>query len=76
MRDTGTGILAALQPELFEKFSAAARLGLGGETATDLGLFITRHIVLQHRDKTCAETRGRRSMLLRRAAEDPQPGQL
>lgn len=57
VRDTGIGIPEALQADLFEKFSASARLGVGGETSTGLGLFITRQIVQLHRGKLWAESR-------------------
>jgi two-component system sensor histidine kinase VicK len=56
VRDTGIGIPEALQGELFEKFSTSARSGLGGETSTGLGLFITRQIVQQHRGKLWVES--------------------
>jgi two-component system sensor histidine kinase VicK len=46
-----TGILEALQAGLFDKFSAAARPGVGGEASTGLGLFITKQIVQLHRGK-------------------------
>jgi len=51
VRDTGIGIPQALQGELFEKFSASARMGIGGEASTGLGLFITKQIVQLHRGK-------------------------
>lgn len=56
VRDTGIGIPEALQADLFEKFSAAARTGVGGEPATGLGLFITRQIVQLHRGKVWVES--------------------
>jgi two-component system sensor histidine kinase VicK len=56
VRDTGIGIPAALQADLFEKFSPAARSGVGGEASTGLGLFITRQIVQQHRGKLWVES--------------------
>ncbi|MGI4759326.1 MAG: PAS domain-containing sensor histidine kinase [Janthinobacterium lividum] len=56
VRDTGIGIPQALQEGLFEKFSASARAGVGGEASTGLGLFITRHIVQQHRGKLWVES--------------------
>jgi two-component system sensor histidine kinase VicK len=56
VRDTGIGIPKALQEHLFEKFSASARPGVGGEASTGLGLFITRHIVQQHRGKLWVES--------------------
>jgi two-component system sensor histidine kinase VicK len=48
VQDTGAGIPAALQAHLFDKFSAAAREGLAGESTTGLGLFITQQIVRLH----------------------------
>ena len=57
VQDTGIGIPEVLQAELFEKFSAAARAGVRGETATGLGLFISRQIVLQHQGKLWVESR-------------------
>ena len=51
VQDTGIGIPEGLQANLFEKFSTSARAGVGGEASTGLGLFITRHIVQQHRGK-------------------------
>jgi two-component system sensor histidine kinase VicK len=56
VRDTGIGIPEALQPELFEKFSTAARSGVGGEASTGLGLFITKQIVQLHRGKVWVES--------------------
>ena len=56
VRDTGIGIPEALQGELFEKFSAAARLGVAGEASTGLGLFITKQIVQLHRGKVWVES--------------------
>ncbi|WP_426061245.1 sensor histidine kinase [Hymenobacter sp. B1770] len=57
VQDNGIGIPAALQPGLFEKFSPAARAGVGGEAATGLGLFITGQIVQRHRGKLWVESR-------------------
>lgn len=56
VRDTGIGIPAALQADLFEKFSPAARSGVGGEVSTGLGLFITRQLVQQHRGRIWVES--------------------
>lgn len=56
VRDTGIGIPKNLQASLFEKFSASARVGVGGEASTGLGLFITRHIVQQHRGRLWVES--------------------
>jgi two-component system sensor histidine kinase VicK len=56
VRDTGIGIPAKLQDGLFEKFSMSARAGVGGEDSTGLGLFITQHIVRQHRGKLWVES--------------------
>jgi two-component system sensor histidine kinase VicK len=56
VRDTGIGIPQALQEKLFEKFSASARTGIGGEASTGLGLFITKHIVQLHRGKIWVES--------------------
>jgi len=56
VRDTGIGIPAALQADLFEKFSPASRSGVGGEASTGLGLFITRQIVQLHRGKLWVES--------------------
>ena len=56
VRDTGIGIPEALQADLFEKFSASARPGVGGEAATGLGLFITKQIVQLHRGKLWVES--------------------
>ena len=57
VRDTGIGIPEALQADLFEKFSASARTGVGGETSAGLGLFITKQIVQLHRGKVWVESR-------------------
>ncbi|UOG73325.1 PAS domain-containing sensor histidine kinase [Hymenobacter tibetensis] len=57
VRDTGIGIPEALQEQLFEKFTSSARLGVGGEVSTGLGLFITRQIVQLHRGKLWVESR-------------------
>ena len=51
VRDTGLGIPEALQPHVFDKFTAAARPGLYGDTTTGLGLFITKQIVEMHQGK-------------------------
>lgn len=56
VRDTGIGIPEALQADLFEKFSPSARSGVGGETSTGLGLFITRQLVEQHHGKIWVES--------------------
>jgi two-component system sensor histidine kinase VicK len=56
VRDTGIGIPEALQATLFEKFSASARPGVGGEASTGLGLFITQQIVQLHRGKLWVES--------------------
>ncbi len=48
VQDTGLGIPADLQPHVFDKFSAATRAGLYGDTTTGLGLFITKQIVELH----------------------------
>lgn len=56
VQDTGAGIPAALQPHLFDKFSAAAREGLAGESTTGLGLFITQQIVRLHGGKIWVES--------------------
>ena len=56
VQDSGIGIPKALQAGLFEKFSASSRAGVGGETSTGLGLFITRQIVQQHRGKIWVES--------------------
>ena len=45
VQDTGVGIPPELQGRVFDKFGSAARAGLYGESATGLGLFITRQIV-------------------------------
>jgi two-component system sensor histidine kinase VicK len=57
VQDTGIGIPQALHADLFEKFSASARTGVGGEASTGLGLFITQQIVQQHRGKILVESR-------------------
>jgi two-component system sensor histidine kinase VicK len=56
VQDTGIGISESLQADLFEKFSTSGRAGVGGEASTGLGLFITRHIVQQHRGKIWVES--------------------
>ncbi len=45
--DTGIGIPAAILPQLFEKFTKAARRGTDDEPGTGLGLAITKHLVEQ-----------------------------
>jgi two-component system sensor histidine kinase VicK len=57
VQDTGLGIPAALQPHVFDKFSAAARQGLYGDTTTGLGLFITKQIVELHHGKIWLESK-------------------
>jgi two-component system sensor histidine kinase VicK len=56
VQDTGIGIPEVLQATLFEKFSASARAGIGGEASTGLGLFITKQIVEQHRGNIWVES--------------------
>jgi two-component system sensor histidine kinase VicK len=46
--DTGVGIPAALQPELFERFTKSRRPGLRGEQTTGLGMSVMRTIVGLH----------------------------
>ncbi|GAB3637791.1 hypothetical protein GCM10027422_33810 [Hymenobacter arcticus] len=56
VQDTGIGIAPALQRHIFDKFSAAARSGLYGESTTGLGLFITQQIVRLHGGKIWLES--------------------
>jgi two-component system sensor histidine kinase VicK len=56
VQDTGVGIPADLQEQVFDKFSQAARAGLYGTTSTGLGLFITRQIVQLHGGKIWLES--------------------
>jgi two-component system sensor histidine kinase VicK len=56
VQDTGIGIPETLQADLFEKFSPSARVGVGGEASTGLGLFITQQLVQQHRGKIRVES--------------------
>ncbi|MFD2788075.1 PAS domain-containing sensor histidine kinase [Hymenobacter rubripertinctus] len=56
MQDTGVGIAPELQAHIFDKFSAAARAGLYGESTTGLGLFITQQIVRLHGGKIWCES--------------------
>ncbi|SFQ31973.1 sensor histidine kinase [Hymenobacter arizonensis] len=46
--DEGIGIPAALQPQLFERFTKARRQGLRGEQTTGLGLALCKFIVEWH----------------------------
>lgn len=46
--DTGSGIPESMLPRLFEKFSTRKTIGNEGQTGTDLGLFISKAIVLAH----------------------------
>jgi two-component system sensor histidine kinase VicK len=46
--DTGVGIPAQLQPELFERFTKARRPGLRGEKTNGLGMSIIHTIVALH----------------------------
>ena len=57
VRDTGLGIPEALQPHMFDKFTAAARPGLYGDTTTGLGLFITKQIMKLHQGKIWLESK-------------------
>ena len=57
VRDTGLGIPEARQPHVFDKFTAAARPGLYGDTTTGLGLFITKQIVEMHQGKIWLESK-------------------
>jgi two-component system sensor histidine kinase VicK len=57
VRDTGVGIPAALQASVFDKFSAATRVGLYDSTTTGLGLFITKEIVQLHGGKIWLKSR-------------------
>ncbi len=56
VQDTGLGIPAKLQPHVFDKFSAASRPGLYGDTTTGLGLFITKQIVEMHEGQIWLES--------------------
>jgi two-component system sensor histidine kinase VicK len=56
VQDTGLGIPAELQPHVFDKFSAASRPGLYGDTTTGLGLFITKQIVEMHQGEIWLES--------------------
>lgn len=57
VQDTGLGIPADLQPHVFDKFSAASRAGLYGDTTTGLGLFITKQIVELHHGQIWLESK-------------------
>jgi two-component system sensor histidine kinase VicK len=56
VQDTGLGIPEHLQPHVFDKFTAASRPGLYGDTTTGLGLFITKQIVELHEGKIWLES--------------------
>ncbi|QNH60990.1 PAS domain-containing sensor histidine kinase [Hymenobacter sediminicola] len=56
VQDTGLGIPEDLQPHVFDKFTAASRPGLYGDTTTGLGLFITKQIVELHEGKIWLES--------------------
>ncbi|MBD2715185.1 PAS domain S-box protein [Microvirga sp. STR05] len=56
VQDTGLGISENLQPHVFDKFTAASRPGLYGDTTTGLGLFITKQIVELHEGKIWLES--------------------
>ena len=56
VQDTGIGIPAELQAHVFDKFSAAARAGLCGESTNGLGLYITHQIVQLHGGKIWLES--------------------
>lgn len=57
VQDTGLGIPADLQPHVFDKFSAASRAGLYGDTTTGLGLFIAKQIVELHQGQIWLESK-------------------
>lgn len=70
VRDTGIGIPAALQPQLFERFTRARRPGLRGEPTTGLGLALCKTIVEWHQGTiSVASTEGQGSTF---AIEIPQ----
>jgi signal transduction histidine kinase len=46
--DAGVGIPLHLQPEIFNKFTKAQRLGTGGEASTGLGLCFSKQCIEQH----------------------------
>ena len=54
--DDGIGIPAALQPQLFERFTKARRPGLRGEVTTGLGLSIVKRVVELHRGQVWVES--------------------
>ena len=57
--DTGVGIPAQLQPELFDRFTKARRPGLRGEKTNGLGMSIIHLIVsLHHGHITFESTEG------------------
>ncbi len=51
IEDYGIGIPKNLQAVIFDKFSKARRIGLGGETSTGLGMSIVKQIVELHKGK-------------------------
>lgn len=57
VQDTGLGIPTHLQPHVFDKFSAASRAGLYGDTTTGLGLFITKQLVGLHQGHIWLESK-------------------
>ena len=48
VRDTGIGIPADMQDQVFDKFTQARRPGTAGEPTTGLGLFLTKSIIESH----------------------------
>jgi len=55
--DTGVGISEELLPIIFDKFSKAARAGVGGEKSTGLGMWIVKHIVELHGGEISVKSR-------------------
>ncbi len=54
--DTGIGIPAHLKKNIFDKFTAAKRLGTDNEPTTGLGLFITKQIIEAHQGEIWVES--------------------
>jgi signal transduction histidine kinase len=48
IQDSGIGIIEAMWPTVFARFTAAAKEGTDGEGSTGLGMYITKQIIEQH----------------------------
>lgn len=59
IKDHGIGIPEKIQDEIFDKFTRAKRIGTAGESATGLGMYLTKQIVEMHNGSIVMESDGK-----------------